>query len=337
MVMTSENQSLKLYTKPFELGSKIVAHTISGLGNDIITWEVRIPKWMVAEFNTHKVEIERNSASSRAVPISVVIDMVMEFPCMPHEWRYNAKGMEAPERLNEEDELYANMVWLEARDSAIESVRKLQKLPSGRSADKQRANRILEFCLGTVIVVTMTGGGRIGINNFFGLRDNKAAVPEFEYVARMMHDQYHTSAPHSSQWHLPYIDTSDVIILEDGSYQIEDKVVYTKEQIFTVLAMRSSARCGRVTHYRQGQEYTIDEDLKRAGDFATNGHYSPLRHAARAGLNNWYGNMFGWEPIGKIIKDKDYVEECCRFSGQFGLDPELYNEARYSTRDVLHT
>lgn len=298
----------------FELGSKVIAHTISELGNDIITFEVRIPKWMVAEFNTHKVEIERNSASSRAVPSRLIIEMVMDAPCMPHEWRYNASGMSPQTLMTPEDEAYANDIWLESRDLMIGQIQKLQNLPSGKSADKQRANRLLEFCMGTVVVVTMTGGGKIGLQNFFGLRDKPEAQPEFQYVAHMMHEQYHNSTPEESTWHLPYITEDDFKLAYHTMY---GNGWETSENACKQLAIISSARCGRVTHYKQGVSNSMDEDLARGKSFATYGHFSPLRHASRAGLNQWYGNMFGWQPISKLIMGKDYVTACCERSSTY--------------------
>lgn len=315
MVLSSGAVRPGAYTKPFELGSKIVAHTISKLGNDIITWEVRIPKWMVAEFNTHKIEIERNSASSRAVPSKLIIEMVQEYPCMPYQWKYNASGMSPQELMSPEDEDYSNNVWLESRDLMIAQIEKLQKLPSGRSADKQRANRLLEFCMGTVVVCTMTGGGGIGINNFFGLRDKPEAQPEFEYVAHMMHNQYHDSIPNERSWHLPYVEYTDKFELPEH-WGDDELAEWTARS--TKAAIVSSARCGRVTHYKQGEIRSIEEDVKRGQSFADYGHFSPLRHASRAGDNRWYGNMYGWNPISKImLEGKDYVQACCERSPQY--------------------
>lgn len=270
--------------------------------NDIATWVITIPKWLVAEFNTHKVEIERNSASSRAVPTSLIIDMVNEHPCFPI-WKYNQSGMSAVDDLSDEDEAYADKVWLEIRDAAIEGVRKLQKLPSGRSVAKGTANRPLEFIMWTQVVVTMTGGGGIGINNFFGLRDTVFAQPEFQLVASMMHKQYHESKPVRRLWHLPFND--------DPKYNELGKQLATPSVDMVEQAVISSAHCGRVTHYRQDKQYSKEEDMNRGMAFARDGHYSPLRHAAVASDNTWYGNMFGWQPISKVLMEKDYVQKCC--------------------------
>lgn len=286
--------------RPFEIGAKIVQYSISSLGNIIITYEIRLPKWLLAEFNTHKIEIERNSASSRAVPTKIILEMIQEYPVMPWEWRYNASGMAPQELMSQEDEDYSNTVWLEARDAMLPFIDKLQHLPSGRSADKQRVNRLLEPWMGTVVVCTMTGGGGIGMNNFFGLRDHDGVQPEFRHVARQMHDLYHNEQPTERLWHLPYIDFDRDPGLDEINY--------------VEAAIRSSARCGRVTHYRQGEERSFAEDLSRGKSFATSGHFSPLRHASRAGKNQWYGNMYGWMSISKIMMEHDYITACCELS-----------------------
>lgn len=270
---------------------KIVEHTVSKVGNDIVTFEIRLPKQYVAEFNTHKMEIERNSASSRAVPIITVIDKVIQDPAMPFEWCYNAKGMSGGALMPLEDANKADAIWLEARDLMIQCVQKLQAI----NADKQRANRLLEPWMWTIIVCTMTGSGGIGVPNFFGLRDKTNVQPEFRRVAQEMHELYHASTPKLDTWHLPYVTQ-------------EERADFDH---FTC-GLIASARCGRVTYYKQGQSYTIGNETERAYDFFTNRHFSPLRHACRAGEDEWFGNFYGWKPISKIMScDLDYISECC--------------------------
>lgn len=280
--------------------SKIIAHSVSSIGNEILTYEITIPKFILAEINTHKAEIERNSASSRAVPTRTIVDMIREYPVIPVDWRVNARGMQADELMSEEDIKECNQIWLEARDAMLPYVQRLLD----KKADKQRVNRLLECWMWTKVVVTFTVGGGIGFNNFMGLRDNDAAQPEFREVARMMHTQYHESTPQERIFHLPYITREDLM---EESNHLEN----TLEQVYINLAIRSSARCGRVTHYKQGQEYTREEDLGRGWSFAENGHFSPLRHASKAGDNAWYGNFYGWRQVSKLILENDYVTKCC--------------------------
>lgn len=270
---------------------KIVEHTVSQLGNDIVTFEIRLPKQYVAEFNTHKNEIERNSASSRAVPITTVINRVKDDPAIPFEWRYNAKGMQGGNFMSMEDSKEGDKIWLEARDAMIGYVEKLQAI----NADKQRVNRLLEPWMWTIIVCTMTGSGGIGVPNFFGLRDSEQAQPEFRIIAHEMHELYHYSLPNLAEWHLPYVTQEE-----------------RKELDVFDCALISSTRCGRVTYYKQGETKTFSEEIERAYSFFNQRHFSPLRHACRAGEDEWYGNFFGWKPISKIMScDLDYISQCC--------------------------
>lgn len=272
---------------------RIVAHTVSSFGNDIVTFEIEMPKSYVAEFNTHKAEIERNSASSRAVPTSKIIQHINVEPVVPHEWRYNSKGMAPQEHMSLEDATEATKIWLEAKDAILPYVYRLQEL----NADKQRINRLLEPWMWTVIVCTMTGSGGIGVPNFFGLRDKPDVQPEFALIAKMMHNLYHRSKPHYDELHLPYVT-------------LEERFELSLTDI--EFALVSSARCGRVTYYKQGEQRDVREEMDRAIKFFQSGHFSPLRHASFSGEDKWYGNMYGWIPVSKIISEgKDYVESCC--------------------------
>lgn len=273
---------------------KIVEHSVSTLGNDIVTFELTLPKQYVAEFNTHKMEIERNSASSRAIPTVTIIDRVLADPAMPIDWSYNSKGMVPTTLMSKEDSDKANYIWLRARDAMLPYVEELRQL----NADKQRSNRLLEPWMKTVVICTMTGSGGIGIPNFFGLRDHIGAQPEFKYVAHQMHEMYHESKPTVRLWHLPYVteEERNSLLLAQSEW-----------------ALVSSARCGRVSYYKQGMQYTIDDELNRALSFFTNKHFSPLRHASIAGGDRFYGNMYGWNPISKVQEPetKDYMPQCC--------------------------
>jgi hypothetical protein len=302
-------------------GAEVIAHTTSAEGNEIITWEITMPKWLVAEFNTHKVEIERNSASSRAIPTTTILQATRENPVMFLDWRANAKGMAPDEQLDAADTDYLHTKWLEARNLMVTKVEEMLNLPSGRKPDKQRINRLLEPWMWTKIVCTMTSGGKIGINNFFGLRDNNAAQPEFREIASIMHKQWHTSIPVRRDWHLPYVDELPVRfgnICDDCNVEhvtMFGKTFFTYEEAMLDAALVSSARCGRVTYYKQGIEYAFEDEINRAKSFKANGHFSPLRHAAKAGEDRWYGNMYGWIQISKLLDTKgiDYVTQCCNW------------------------
>lgn len=303
------------------LNSKVIAHSRSWLGLEAITYELTIPKWLVAELNTHKVEIERNSASSRAIPVNTMISMVISDPFEPDEWYYSHSGMVADEPMTPEDATYAREQWLGARDDMVKRANNLLHLPSGRSAEKL-VNRLLEAFLWTKVVVTFTLSGGIGFNNFMGLRDSKAAQKEFRVVAHMMHEQYHTSVPIKRDIHMPYVDYNTIYqsvipyrgkgMFKDVNWEHLTEMVSVSELILLAMVV-SAAHCGRVTYMKQDAEYTIAQQLERGLKFFQDKHFSPLRHPLIAGDAKWYGNQFGWIPVSKLLAPnfKDYVQQCC--------------------------
>jgi hypothetical protein len=295
------------------LDSKVVLHTASTIGNEAITYELTIPKWMVAELNTHKCEIERVSASSRAIPVATVISMVMTDSFLPEKWYYSHAGMIAEIEMTDEDAIYCDEVWLESRDLMVKQAEKLLKLPSGKKCEKI-ANRLLEPFMWTKVVVTFTLGGKIGFNNFMALRDHKTAQKEFRKVAHMMHEQYHASTPVVSDHHFPYVDDKTASLVRTHLIEQDSRRAdYFDLEVDKHLALVSAARCGRVTYMNQGVHFPIEKEIDRGVSFFNEGHYSPLRHPLFEGESKWYGNQFGWIPISKLLTDDgtDYKTKCC--------------------------
>ena len=65
--------------------SRILADSVSPAGDRITTFEVTFPRLVLAEFNTHRV-FSRNSASSRAIPVTTQLRRVLEDPYVPAEF-----------------------------------------------------------------------------------------------------------------------------------------------------------------------------------------------------------------------------------------------------------
>ena len=59
--------------------AKIVADSINIQGDRLTTLEVVMPRYILAEFNTHRM-LSRNSASSRAIPFDKMLEMVKTNP-----------------------------------------------------------------------------------------------------------------------------------------------------------------------------------------------------------------------------------------------------------------
>ncbi len=259
-----------------------VANTIR-----ITTYECVVPKWMVAEINTHRM-LARNSASSRAIPTKTIIKRVLEDPYIPLEWRYRNPegGMQAGELMSEVDAQGALHDWLAARDAAIEHATSLEAIV----AAKEHVNRLLEPFMWTVVVMTATEW-----ENYFALRDpDGGAQPEFKTLVKAQELALYKSvprlvrgdAPHEADlWHLPYV-TED------------ERKLYRPE----ILPRLSAARCARVSYFRQGEIQPVEKELKRCQDLIDNKHWSPLEMPCRIDIDGeWHGPFRGWRQFRKFF------------------------------------
>ena len=141
--------------------AKIVADSINIQGDRLTTLEVVMPRYILAELNTHRM-LSKNSASSRAIPFSKVVKEVQERPFIPYAWQKDHKGMQGTEYLTEiEDIKSAEGEWLKARDLAIQQARYL----NGIGVTKQLANRLLEPFMYHKVLVSATE-----FENLFNLR-----------------------------------------------------------------------------------------------------------------------------------------------------------------------
>lgn len=145
------------------IDAKIIADSRNPIGNRITTWVLKFPRFILSEFNTHRV-LSRNSSSSRARPLDKTIQDVLNDPAIPEFWGKNQKGMQASVELNEKEREAAKTQWLYARDLAVHKARMLQEL----DVHKQIANRLLEPWMHQTVLCTATEW-----QNFFALRAHK--------------------------------------------------------------------------------------------------------------------------------------------------------------------
>lgn len=232
--------------------------------------EVRFPRFVLSEFNTHRV-LSRNSASSRAVPTQRMIEKVMQNPAMPVEWGVNKAGMSASEALTAEQAQEAKAEWLRARDSAVEHVRALQKF----NVHKQVINRILEPFMWHTVIVTATEW-----ENFYSLRCAPNAQPEIRVAAELMRDAMNASQPRSvgpGEWHLPLVQ--------------DDERDLPIEQLKKV----SAARCARVSYLTHDGKRDIAKDIELCERLLSDRHLSPFEHVATPSDDaEFHANFRGW-------------------------------------------
>ena len=265
--------------------AKVLLDSISPTGSRVITLEVTLHRFVLAEFNTHRV-FSRNSASSRAIPISKVVEDVRTNPAVPVEWGKNCPGMSSHTLLDPSDQIKAEQIWLESLDLMIQQVAKLKDL----GVHKQIANRLLEPFKWHKLIVTSTEW-----NNFFSQRIHPEAQPEIRAAALAMKQVIDQSTPKillNNQWHTP------LILPEE--YQNPDLPDSIRKKI-------SVARCARVSYLNHHNVKSLADDLKLFDRLysADPPHLSPFEHVCRPSLPEEHGsNLIGWISYRKELEQR---------------------------------
>lgn len=247
----------------------VIADSIgSKTGDRLTTFEFLYPRFCHSELMTHR-SFSRNAASSRAIPIKSVIELVMKSPATPVHWGANQAGMQAKAELQGYRLKLAQFGWSTGRYLVVGVAKFLSKV----GLHKQLANRILETYQMIKVVASATE-----MNNFLYLRDHPDAQPEIAELARCVREAMERSKPEilePGQWHTPYVDH----IHFDGKFR------YTIDnEGFTVLlseedALKISASCCAQVSYRKS-----DDSLDKARgiyDRLVNNkpvHASPFEH-----------------------------------------------------------
>lgn len=254
------------------IDARVICDSVNPVNNKrLTTFQVRVPRFILAEVNTHKC-LCKSFASSRAIPSRILRSEVWNDPFIPVYWGANKSGMSADSELSGWRKALAKGVWLTASKFAVVFHWMMEKA----GLHKQTCNRLLEPWLSVTGVITGTEW-----ENFFRLRCSPLAQPEMQALANKMRDAMNASTPRKlalSEPHLPFID-------ED-----ERKRFTTPEQI-----MVSAARCCRTSYNNMlGKKSQPEEDIKLFHRAIKNGHWSPCEHQ-------------GFVPnTGRITKDKQY-------------------------------
>lgn len=290
----------------------MIADSISSAGQRLTTLQLRYPRFIHAEFMTHRV-FSRNASSSRAIPVAKIIDDIKKDPAIPVHWGANQPGMQAREELNPEARLLASCHWLDAMDKVIAEVEALIEI----GLHKQVANRLLEPWSHINVVVTSTQWA-----NFFALRCHPDAQPEIQELAQIMEHAMQLSTPKllgPGEWHLPYADDSETFV-QAQRYCQEGRITRdmpSRDEINNVLRKVSTARCARTSYLTHDGRKTVaseDVDLHNKLVVAEPLHASPAEHqacpdmlisAAEPSLGytspELHGNLTGWCQYRKML------------------------------------
>lgn len=239
-------------------------------GQEIITFQLKYPRFIHAELMTHRL-FSRNASSSRAIPVKRMIQDIIDDTAMPIHWGKNQPGMQAHEQhdalisfegcehMEIEDREGA---WFEARNRAIE----IAQAFDAAGYHKQIVNRILEPFMHISVVVTATN-----FDNFYWLRRHPDAQPEIKALADAMWEVQQASTPRllrAGEWHTPYV-------------RDEERDVLDTDDLLKI----SVARCARVsylTHDGRTPDHVEDMKLYERLVGSTPLHASPAEHQAKA-------------------------------------------------------
>jgi thymidylate synthase ThyX len=280
--------------------AQIICDSINESGQRLTTFAITFHRFVLAEFNTHRV-FSRNFRSSRAVPTKKLIEEVRsdELRAAPVFWGKNQKGMQAVEELTGDELTTVKLLWKSAARHAASQAELMAEL----GAHKQIVNRLLEPFLYVHGVVTSTEW-----LNFFGLRLDAAAQPEIKKLAELMWAAYKRSEPDklfTGCWHLPYVETADFQALGE-----EDGICCDASSPAIKVSV---ARCARVsyTSFETGKRSTVEEDLKLYDRLLAMQpvHASPAEHQATSDRRKTVG------PIGEMWEDWEYPEQHANFIG----------------------
>jgi len=278
--------------------AKVIADSVHA-GSRLTTFELTFPRFLLAEFNTHRV-LSKNSASSRAIPVWKRLVEISTSPFIPLQFGKNKAGMQSEESISDSDAEIAKQNWLVGRDVALiqayflagcdtqimkdskghpgavlvcntldhlmdayPSVASKMMKPSV-GIHKQHANRVLEPYAYHTVIATGTQW-----RNFYALRASLMAQPEIQDLAILMAGAHLASVSNElnpGEWHLPYILP-------------EDKA---EEKDSLKLARISSGRSSRVSYLTHDGKRLLSADLKQADDLQGSGHTSPFEHPAKA-------------------------------------------------------
>lgn len=296
-IITNFNTNIKKYElkaempplpEGYPISAKVIADSYRvlkfGVISRITTLELVFPRYILAEFNTHRA-FSRNASSSRAIPTKKMIQAALGSGVVPVRFGLNQPGMQAAKENLEGDKLEeAWRIWYDLSMQTAKACERLMEL----GLHKQWASRPLEWFSTIKVVVTATD-----VDNFFLLRDHSEAQDEICYLAQAWKIAMNNSTPkllELSDWHIPYVSEKE----------LEELGLENALQV-------SSARCARTSYKTQhGITSTLEEDIALFERLVHNlddpedpFHASPTEHQATprdydSDIEGLEGNFTHW-------------------------------------------
>lgn len=295
----------------------ILTSNLAGTSKRLSTFLWTYPRWIHAEGRTHRVisigedfeilaptpspmecvDLSRNAASSRAIPVQKMINAILADPAVPLFWGKNVAGMQHKEELGPVERQRAYDIWMKSMESQIAYAKEMCALgidDESRpiSAHKQIVNRMLEPYMHIKVLVSATEW-----SNFIGLRDHGDAEPHIQLLAQATRQELEKPAMQElepGQWHTPFVAGDEWESFPHDSPIIDEDLI--NQQTIKL----SVARCASTSYKTvDGFDMTLDRATALHDKLvsATPLHASPCEHVAQADLLYIaHEDKAGWHP-----------------------------------------
>ena len=267
----------EFFNRKTNITAKVICDSISEQGIRLTTFEIEYPRFIHSEVMTHR-NLSKNSSSSRAIPITKMLEQIESNMAIPLYWGKAKSGMQAVEEVDELSKKNAEIMWKgcfwEAKDTA--------SWMSDVGLHKQVPNRLTETFQMMKVVITGTD-----FDNFFNLRIHKDADPNICMLAYKMYEAMQESKPvelKAGEWHLPYVGFYRVksgrgfgcVEYFTGVVGTESYHILTLEQATKI----SAASCASVSYRTEGMTLEKADKIFDMLIKAEVIHSSPFEHLA---------------------------------------------------------
>lgn len=256
------------FNRPTSIKATVICDSISEQGVRLTTFEIEYPRIVMSEFNTHRA-VSKNSSSSRAIPVSKMLEHTKNINLKPIYFGSKKSGMQAGDELVGEDLQYAKSTWESALHSMVHSAKILDEC----GIAKEVCNRLVEPFQLVKVVCTATDW-----ENFFNLRLHPDADPNICMLAYKMYQAMEESKPYElkeGEYHLPYVNVG---------WNGKGEMCYFDEDFNSVeleQAIRlSAASCASVSYRTEGMTLEKADKIFDMLIKAEVVHSSPLEHCA---------------------------------------------------------
>ena len=258
----------EFFNRPTSIKATVICDSISEQGIRLTTFEIEYPRIVMSEFNTHRA-VSRNSSSSRAIPVSKMLEHTKNINLKPIYFGSKKSGMQAGEELRGDKLLEANQVWERAMTSAVANANILDSV----GAAKEVCNRLVEPFQLVKVVCTATDW-----DNFFNLRLHPDADPNICMLAYKMYQAIQESKPIElkvGEWHLPFVNIG---------WNGKGEMCYADEDFNSVELEQaiklSAASCASVSYRTEGMTLEKADKIFDMLIKAEVVHSSPFEHLA---------------------------------------------------------